>query len=86
MDIHEAQAKGVDAVAAMTKEELMEKLYMTTANQLIKKLMSGDGTPSDFKNAIQMLKDNHIDCGEKSGPLEWIQSLHEQLPFDEELN
>lgn len=73
-------------MATMTKEELMEKLYRTAANQLINKLASGEGTSADFKNAIQMLKDNGIDCSEKRGPIEWIQTLHEQLPFDEELN
>lgn len=73
---------------AVTKNDLMEQLFVIAAQELITKLRSGDATPSDFKNAIQFLKDNSINCDVKSGPSHLMKELLAELPFvtDDEMN
>lgn len=65
-----------------TREGLMDKLYKETATQLIARVRSGKATASDFKNAIQMLKDNDITAMmENCGLLEELENaLDENFP------
>lgn len=45
-----------------SKEALAEILFNTVANQLLKRLETGDYTHQDMKNAIEFLKNNNITC------------------------
>lgn len=45
-----------------SKEVLAEILFNTVANQLLKRLESGDYAHQDMKNAIEFLKNNSITC------------------------
>jgi aspartyl/asparaginyl-tRNA synthetase len=60
----------------------MDKLYKETASQLIARLRSGEATAADFKNAIQMLKDNDITAVMESCGLlsELEDALEENFP------
>lgn len=76
------------AVKRKSKQDLMEELFLISAEALITRLRSGEATPGDVKNAIQFLKDNNINCDVKTGPTHLMQEMVNSLPFlgDEELN
>ena len=71
-------------MAVTSKEDLMETLFVTASQKLIARLKSGDATPADFKNAIQLLKDNGITCDVRTGPNDLMKELLAELPFSEE--
>jgi hypothetical protein len=61
------------------REDTLAELFEVAALQLIKLLRSGEASSSDYKNAIQFLKDNGITCEVRKGnPLS---QLAEVLPF-----
>lgn len=60
-------------------EEALELLHASLANQLAKKIESGEATAADLSVARQFLKDNGIDAVPTSGsPLD---GLRNTLPF-----
>lgn len=69
----------------MELEQLLEQLHTALANDLLKKVQSGEASASDLNVARQFLKDNGIDIdamnAEKNKP---IQSLAKVLPFSNE--
>jgi hypothetical protein len=57
----------------------LAELFDKSVLDLIKRVESGDATASDYKNIIQLLKDNDITVEVKEG--ENILKLAEVLPF-----
>lgn len=57
----------------------LSELFDKSILDLIKRVESGEATASDYKNIIQLLKDNNITVEVKSG--ENILKLAEILPF-----
>ncbi len=65
------------------KRELEEKLATlleTIADVLAAKIKAGEATPQDFKNAIELLKNNGITCEITKGKNP-LGILKESLPF-----
>lgn len=66
----------------MSKNELETKLTLlldAVASSLADKIRTGEATHQDFKNAIDLLKNNGITCEVKKGdPLDFIKN---ELPF-----
>lgn len=61
------------------REDQLAELFEVAAQELVKLIKSGEASSSDYKNAIQFLKDNGITCEAKRGnPLS---ELAEVLPF-----
>ena len=61
------------------RETLLSKLFDEAVNDLTARVKSGEATSGDYKNVIQLLKDNNITCELKKGsPFE---RLTEVLPF-----
>lgn len=50
------------------REIALGKLFDSVIRELCNRIKSGEATSSDIKNAIQMLKDNHITADLKSSP------------------
>lgn len=65
-------------------EDLLGDLLDATAKDLLKRVRSGEASPSDVRNAISLLKDNGITCEVRKGtPLD---ILSQELPdFDLEI-
>lgn len=64
-----------------TLEEKLSKLLECTIEHLTEKVLSGEISPSDVKNIIQLMRDNNINCDAKPGTP--INGLLEVLPdFD----
>lgn len=62
-----------------TREDLLAKLFDAAIDDLIARVESGEATSGDYKNIIQLFKDNGITCEIKKGsPFE---RLAEVLPF-----
>lgn len=62
-----------------TREDLLAKLFDAAIDDLIVRVESGEATSGDYKNIIQLFKDNGITCEIKKGsPFE---RLAEVLPF-----
>ena len=60
-------------------EEKLTQLLDAVASSLAEKIRTGEATHQDFKNAIELLKNNGITCEVQKGePLDFIQ---EKLPF-----
>jgi UDP-3-O-acyl-N-acetylglucosamine deacetylase len=62
-----------------TREDLLAKLFDAAIDDLIVRVQSKEATAGDYKNIIQLFKDNGITCEIKKGsPFE---RLAEVLPF-----
>lgn len=59
-------------------EEKLSKLLECTVEHLTQKVLSGEISPSDVKNIIQLMRDNGINCEVKAGTP--IKGLLEALP------
>ena len=60
-------------------EELLAQLHLATAEELLKRIRSGEAKPGDFMAAIRFLKDNGFDAVPKDGsPLADLAKL---VPF-----
>ena len=64
------------------REESLATLFDKSVEDLIKRVESGDATAGDYKNIIQLFKDNGITCEIKKGSP--FARLAEVLPFSEE--
>jgi len=64
---------------ANTREDQLAKLFDAAIDDLIVRVQSKEATAGDYKNIIQLFKDNGITCEIKKGsPFE---RLAEVLPF-----
>ena len=62
------------------KEDALSCLFDEMVNALRAKIREGKATAQDFKNVIQLLRDNGITCSVKKGtPLDF---LTKDLPFE----
>ena len=60
-------------------EQTLATLHTAVATELLDRVRSGEARPADISNAIQFLKDNHIDAMPVQGsPLD---GLLNSLPF-----
>lgn len=68
----------------MSKDKLnatLENLLQLTAEELLKRVQTGEATHQDISNALKLLKDNHVTVDVKKGdPLD---ILSQSLPFEE---
>jgi len=65
---------------SVNKEAALSKLLDATVADLTARVKSKEATSGDYKNIIQLLKDNGITCEIKKGsPLDL---LGESLPFE----
>jgi len=64
------------------REESLATLFDKSVEDLIKRVESGDATAGDYKNIIQLFKDNGITCEIKKGSP--FARLAEVLPFSAE--
>jgi hypothetical protein len=64
------------------REDLLAKLFDASIDDLIARVESGEATTGDYKNIIQLLKDNGITCEVKKGSP--FARLAEVLPFTAE--
>jgi hypothetical protein len=64
------------------REEQLGKLFTASVSKLLERVESGKASASDYKNIIQFLKDNGINCAVKKGTP--IGRLAEVLPFTAE--
>jgi len=62
------------------KEALLSTLFDKSVADLIKRVESGEATGTDYKNIIQLLKDNGITCEVRKGSP--FDRLMEKLPFE----
>jgi hypothetical protein len=61
------------------REDALGVLFDETIDSLLKRVKSGEATPGDYKNIIQLLKDNGITAEIRSGsPLEELSNI---VPF-----
>jgi hypothetical protein len=64
------------------REDKLSALFDQMVEDLICRVKSGEATVGDYKNIIQLMKDNNITCEMKKGsPFE---RLTEALPFSVE--
>ena len=67
----------------MNKEKLLADLHLSIAEELLRRVLSGEATSADLNVARGFLKDNGIDSTlQQSEPLN---NLAESLPFRVEL-
>ena len=64
------------------REDLLAKLFDKSVEDLIARVESGEATSGDYKNIIQLFKDNGITCEIKKGSP--FARLAEVLPFTAE--
>lgn len=63
-------------------KQILESIHLALAQELLRKIESGDATPADLSVARQFLKDNSIDCAPAAS--EPMLNLAKIMPFDEE--
>jgi hypothetical protein len=65
-------------------KKVLRDLHSLLCEELVRRIRSGEASPSDLNVARQMLKDNCIDQAAIEGTP--ILRLAESLPFDAEVN
>ena len=63
-------------------EELGDQIHTGLMLELLRKIKSGEATPSELSCARQFLKDNGIDVGSRSKMKPLAESVGEALPFE----
>ena len=61
-------------------KQILESIHSALAQELLRKIESGDATPADLSVARQFLKDNGIDGSIKNS--EPLLNLAKVMPFD----
>ena len=69
-------------MAGNPREDVLANLFDAAVDDLLKKVQSGEATAGDYKNIIQLFKDNGITCEIKKGSP--FARLAEVLPFSAE--
>jgi len=69
-------------MASNPREDLLATLFDKSIEDLIARVESGEATAGDYKNIIQLFKDNGITCEIKKGSP--FARLAEVLPFSAE--
>ena len=69
-------------MASNPREEVLASLFDAAIADLLNKVQSGEATAGDYKNIIQLFKDNGITCEIKKGSP--FARLAEVLPFTAE--
>lgn len=63
-------------------EQTLLDLLEATAEELLRRVKSGEAGPQDISNAIRMMKENDIDIHINQGDPDDILSQLEDLPFE----
>ena len=66
------------------REQALGELHDEIVEALRQRIRTGEFSPQDMKNAIQLLKDNGVTAEVREG--EPLAALYDELPFDEYRN
>lgn len=68
----------------MKNEDIFEQLHGKLAEELLRRILSGEATASDLSVARQFLKDNNVDSNVEAGQEHYLTTLADELPFEEQ--
>lgn len=68
----------------MTPDQILASLHTKVAEELVKRIESGEASAAEMSVAVKFLKDNGIDADKLTNPALGKLSEALQLPFDDE--
>ena len=68
----------------MKADQVLAELHTKVANQLMKRIESGEASAAELSVAVKFLKDNGIDADKLTNPALGQLEKALQLPFDDE--